>query len=456
MLSMNKFVPAWVLLLILLLGALFSLFFGWSIVRTLDDNKGGRFGKMAVEIASFPTLAKSVFDDLSVDLFNKDYLIRVPGSRENLSEYTQIKSNAGVDVSGLIVHADKSALSRAPGWRILVGAFTINGELKNAALALSPELSIEKVWILTEQEINGTKPRAPHRKFIHGFDILKDGSVIFSFDGGMSLQRFDQCSTPVWAIDGNFHHAVSLTEDEKYVWTLLDGGKVVKVSTATSEISRQFTMQEIIAANPQIDILEIRKHLDSDLGGNSRNTHGNWLKDHFHLNDVDPLPASLVDRFDGFEAGDLLVSARSLNLVFVVDPDTLIVKWWRIGATRRQHDPDWSHTGEITVFDNRMGRDFSQIVSLSPTSYTTKVLHDGRKNNFYSRIRGKHQITRDGNLLITSSQQGRVFELGANGKIILDIHNTKPGNDEFNFVLSQAIWLPLDTFNFQEDKSCKN
>jgi len=451
---MNKLIPLWVLLLFLLLGTLFSLFFGWSIVRTLDEHKSSRFGKMAVKIASFPSLAISAFEDLSVDLFDKDYLNRVPGSRADLSEYTQIKSNAGVDVSGLIVRADEAALSRAPGWRILVGKFSINGELKDAALALSPTLEIEKVWILTEQAINDAKPRASHRKFIHGFDILKDGSVIFSFDGGMSLQRFDQCSAPVWAINGNFHHAVTLTEDEKYVWTLLDGS-LVKAATASGEVIQKLAMREIIAANPQIDILEIRKHLDSDLGGNSRNTVGVWLKDQLHLNDVDPLPASLADRFDGFEAGDLLVSARSLNLVFIVDPDTLKIKWWRIGATRRQHDPDWGYTGEITIFDNRMGRDYSQIVSLSPTSYTTKVLHDGRKNNFYSRIRGKHQITRDGNLLITSSQQGRIFELEPDGKITLDILNTKSVDDKFNFAVSQAIWLP-DTFNFQKDKSCKN
>lgn len=453
---MNKHIPLWVLLLSLLLGALFTLFFGWSIVRSLDENKHGSFGKVAVEIASFPTLAKSVFEDLSVDLFNKDTLNRVPRSTTDLSEYTPIKSSAGVDVNGLMVRADKEALSRNPGWRILVGKFSINDELKNAALALSPDLEIKKIWMLTEQEVNGIKPRAPHRKFIHGFDILKDGSVIFSFDGGISLQRFDQCSRSVWAIDGDFHHAVTLTEDEKHVWTLLGGSKLVKVSTTTSEIVQKLTMQEIIAANPESDILEIRKHYTSDLGGNSRNTFGQWLKDHFHLNDVDPLPASLADRYDGFDTGDLLVSARSLNLVFIVNPDTLKIKWWRIGAMRRQHDPDWNLNGEITIFDNRMGLDYSRIISINPETFHTTVIHDGRENDFYSRIRGKHQITSNGNLIVASTQQGRIFELEPDGNTVFEIINTKPGSNEFNYVSSQAIWLPLDNFNFQEEKSCNN
>ncbi len=448
-----KFIPVWVFLLCLLLGALFIMVFGWAVKSTLaGSDRSGFFGEVAVSVASFPTMVRTVFTKIQSE---KDDPNRVPRTNTNLSEFSDIKQKPGIGVTGLVMRADRAAIARAYGWRILVGAFVIDGEVKNAALALSPELEIVKVWVLTENAIGGKEPRPVHRKFIHGFDIMSDGSVIFSFDGGISLQRLDYCGSRVWAIGGDFHHAVTLDDREETVWTL-HGKELMQVSTGTGKIMRRFSMDDIIAANPALDILEIRKDDEDDLGGNSRNTSEEWLRSPFHLNDVDPLPVKLVDRFDGFAAGDLLVSARSLNLIFVVDPDTLEVKWWRIGTVRRQHDPDWAQTGEITVFDNRMSRDYSRIVSIAPKSYHTRVLFDGRENDFYSRIRGKHQFTEAGNLIVTSSQQGRIFEVDPNGKVVLEVINRKPGDDRFNYVLSEALWLPSNAFKFAVNISCAN
>lgn len=450
---MFKTVPTWVFLLFLLLGTVFLMVFGWAVKSTATgSDRSGLFGEFAVALASFPTTVRTV---ANVILFEKDAPIRVPGTDADLSEYSNIKQTPGLGVTGLVMRVDKAAIARASGWRILVGAFVINGELKNSALALSPELEITKIWILNERPIDGQVPQPAYRKFIHGFDIMNDGSVVFSFDGGMSLQRFDNCGSLVWGIGGDFHHSVMLDDREKTVTTLRGDG-IVQVSTATGKITRHFSMDDIIAANPTLDILEIRKTDDNDMGGNGRNTSEPWLEERFHLNDVEPLSAKLADRFDGFEAGDLLVSARSLNLIFVVDPETLEVKWWRVGAVRRQHDPDWSLSGEITVFDNRMSRDYSRIVSIAPKSYRTTVLFDGRENDFYSRIRGKHQLTETGNLIVTSSQQGRIFEVDPDGKVILEIFNRKAGSDNINYVISEVLWLPTNTVKFAENMSCPN
>jgi hypothetical protein len=222
-LFVNKTVPVWVLLLCLLLGALFTMLFGWSVKSTLaGGDNSGYLGKAAVMIASFPTTVKSVFTTIKVDTVSKDETVRVPRTRADLTNFAPIKARPGIDVKGLVMHADMAALSSAPGWRILVGVFTIDGEVKNAALALSPDLEITRIWHLTESAIGDKQPRQPHRKFIHGFDIMNDGSVIFSFDSGISLQRFDLCGARIWSVPAEFHHTVTLDDSQEFVWTLVD------------------------------------------------------------------------------------------------------------------------------------------------------------------------------------------------------------------------------------------
>jgi Arylsulfotransferase (ASST) len=454
---MQKLLPVWLFLLCLLLGGLFVVVFGWTVKHTLGGgDRFRRLGQTAVAIASFPDLVRTAFTAIDQD---PDSHFRVPRTSADLSAFHPIKAQPGIDVRGLLVRTDSAALARASGWRVLVGGFVINGEFQQAALALSPELEIVKTWILTENDIPGQKPQPPFGKFVHGFALLKDSSVIFSFDVGVSLQRLDRCGRRIWAVGGTFDHAVSLDDAEQFVWTLRKGEQldaVIKVATTTGEIVRRISMGDIIAANPMIDILEIRQQEDNWGNGNPMNLPEKWLYDPFHLNDVEPLPAAIADRFTGFKAGDLLLSARSLNLVFVVDPDTLAVKWWRSGAWRRQHDPDWEPTGEISIYDNRMSRDYSRIVSIAPAATVPRVLFDGRVNDFYSRIRGKHQFTKAGNLLIASPQQGRVFELDPNGKVVFEMFNTKPGSKEFNYPLSEAIWFPSDSFDFAKELSCAN
>ena len=451
---MQKAVPLWLCLLCLLVGALFTVSFGSFLQKAiLGETRYERLGQAAIAVASFPSLVKSSLKAVNSDA---DARVRVPRNGADLSGFHPIKARPGIRIEGLMVRADPAALARASGWRILVGGFRLDGELQDAALVLSPELEVVKMWRLLEKDIPGTEPRSPYGKFAHGFALLKDGSIVFGFDNGVALQRFDACGRRIWATVGKFDHAVSLDDSERFIWTLEDSEEIVKVATSDGAIARRISMADIAAANPTIDILAVRQQ-DFDRGNdNSRNVPAKWLDDPFHLNDVEPLPASIAKAFAGFQAGDLLVSARSLNLIFVLDPDTLKVRWWQSGSWRRQHDPDWQPTGEITVYDNRMNRAYSRIVSIVPSSLEARVVFDGRANDFYSRIRGKHQLTAAKTLLITSPQQGRVFELERDGHLVFEMLSTRPGRGEFNYPLSEAIWLPSDTSQFKEGVPCAN
>lgn len=420
----------------------------WAAMTTeAGYKKAGALGKVAVDIAWFPTVAEETLSELADYLTgeyeDKDIAVARDASLDQVG-FEALASRPGIEVPGLIVRADPDRMAK--GWRLIAGSFHLNGQVENAALLVSPELRIVRSWVLDEQPIGDWDPAPKHKKFVHGLEILPDASLVFTFDGSMSLQRFDRCGARLWGTAGAFHHSVTLDDQAETVWTFNDMARIAQVAVADGRVLKTIDTQEIIDANPAIDILEIHRKHDNDQGQNSRNTEGMWEVDALHYNDVDPLPRALAQRFPDFEAGDLLISARALNLVFVLDPDSLEIKWWRIGAVQRQHDPDWMANGEIQILNNRMSRDYSEIVSIDPKSFDTKVVFDGRGENFYTRIRGKQQTLEQGHLVITSPQQGRAFEVDRTGKPVFEVINRIPGDPSKNYVISEMRWLPPDYF----------
>ncbi|MEJ8573164.1 arylsulfotransferase family protein [Microbaculum marinum] len=424
-----------------------AVLFGWIVKTALQGyREPGPTAKLALAVAGAPSEVEAVLSDLwqYANGSYEDNALRTPRQDRDFSGFRPISGSEAFGIEGLMI--GQVSNSARYGWRIVLGAFSMNGRVENAALVLSPDMAIERVWVLDEPSTVGLIPAQPaYRKFIHGFQYLSDGSFIFTLDGGVSLQRFDACGKRMWASPGYYSHSVNLADDEQSVWTV-GTDEIVQIAVADGAVIRTIGMQEIVDANPEIDVFQIRRLADNDLGGNSRNTDGNWLPDPHHINDVEPLPARLADSYRelGFAAGDLLMSARSSNLVFVLDPQTLRVKWWRIGATQRQHDPDWEEDGTFSIFNNRMSRDYSEIVKLDPRTMQRQVLVDGRNLDFYSRIRGKHQVLPDGNVIVTSAQQGRAFEITPEGEMAFEIVNFRPGDEAVNYVLSEVLWLPPD------------
>lgn len=434
----------WALLLAVI--ALVGLALFGAAVKTAaeDERAAGVLGRAALALASLPgaigqAVERAFGDDLAP-------LIQVAGPPEfSFDGYEPLPSRPGVpDIPGLIYRAEHPRL--VAGWRIVVGAFEIDGAPANAAVLISPELEVAKVWRLRDLDIDGD-PRPETHVLAHGFEVLPDGSVIVAFEGGETLRRIGACGEAVWTARGAYRYAVTLDEDGRSLWTLRGPDTVVQVAMADGEILRAFSMDEVIRANPQIDVLEIRRSVDAALGANPRGEPGRWLDDPIHLNDVDPLPRAWARQYPRFRGGELLLSARSLNLLLAIDRKSLQARWWRIGQTRGQHDPDWLPDGRIVVIDNRPARHDTTVVAIGPYSYERTVLFDGQHDNFYSRIRGRQEWHDNGLHTISSPQQGRVLELGAANQVMFEVFNRKPGDPSIRYVLTELRWLPLGFFD---------
>ncbi|NOR19930.1 MAG: hypothetical protein GQ538_07555 [Xanthomonadales bacterium] len=328
-----------------------------------------------------------------------------------------------------------------PAYRVIYGTFDFNDGLHGAVL-LGPDGTLVNTWVMSQEDA-AWADRDDQNVFPHGFEIFPDGSVVVAFDGGSSLTRYSYCGKELWRVKGLFHHSVSASDDGA-VWTwgnpngeLKNGEFMVKVMVESGEIVESIHLDEVWPENPDIDPFATRQ--------DDQPTGSIWSFDRWHVNDVEPLPERFAEAYEAFEAGDLLLSLRSINLVVVVDPATYAVKWWRQGLTRRQHDPDWNERGSITIFDNNMHRDFSRIYDVWPDTFESSIAVPGEDYGFYTWHRGKHDVIPGGGYMITSTEQGRAFEINAAGEIVFDFVNQFQKGGKF-LALSEARHLPIDFF----------
>ena len=158
-----------------------------------------------------------------------------------------------------------------------------------------------------------------------------------------------------------------------------------------------------------------------------------WV-DIFHTNSVQVLPPNTynLETYPQFTPGNIIVSQRATNDVIIIDRETGNVVWSLDPDTvghRRQHHATmipmgYPGAGNILVFDNGccgpgldVTRNYSRIVEVDPTDqsvvweYDGSMTDGGSTGDFYTPWGGSVQRLPNGNTVITSSAQGRIFEV---------------------------------------------
>jgi len=165
-------------------------------------------------------------------------------------------------------------------------------------------------------------------------------------------------------------------------------------------------------------------------------------RDWAHTNSIQSLPPNQLGD-PRFKAGNILVSQRATNIVFIIDKDTGNVVW-KIGPsdnlTIGQHDAKFlmaseSGAGSIMIFDNggqagypKQSRLYSRIVEVDPftkqivrgyTAYDSGLL----RHTFFSSIVSNAQKLPNGNTFINEGENGRFFEVTPSGEIVWEYIN---------------------------------
>ncbi len=289
----------------------------------------------------------------------------------------------------------------------------------------------------------------------HAFYVLRDGSIIVGWDAGDVMARLDACGDPMWIKNGVFHHSLSRAEDGSF-WTWRGDrtayghyNYMENFDADTGKKIRELALVEDIIANmgSSSAVFGVRPdHSFKRMEQDPEDMMSFMTPDIFHPNDVDVLHSELAPMFPMFEAGDLLLSFRTLNLVAVLDPDDRQLRWWSHGPWIGQHDPDFTADGKISVYSNNTGRGRSEIIKIDPmTNDFSNDLFDGDLY-FSSAHKGKHQYLPNGNVVIVVPGQGRVLEVTSEGDKAMEFNNLSSVSLSYNEHVFNAMWVGVDYF----------
>ena len=261
---------------------------------------------------------------------------------------------------------------------------------------------------------------------IHGAHLFDDGDIVLDI-GALGTARLDRCSNVRWAVKRPTHHHVEALPD----------GSVLTPSTIhrTKRVAEQLYADVGPSGYFMDDTI---LHIDAD--GRPVEEHSvidmllqsGWASalisgpgagkvfsddDPMHVNDVERLPEDIAAAFPMFAAGDLLISVRHLNTIFVADPATWRVKWLMTGPFVGQHDPDFLPNGHIMLYDNRLSGETpklgnSRLLEIDPATKIVVWSFEGEgETAFYAHSRGEQQLLPNGNILYVDPYRGRVLEI---------------------------------------------
>lgn len=285
-------------------------------------------------------------------------------------------------------------------------------------------------WLADRGEVFGDafQRKDPTSTDVQGSLLLPGGDVVINLEY-VGAARLNSCGKILWTQTEGNHHSIAQGEDGSF-WM---PGVSEEQRTGSDKYPNGYTglgpvwIDRILHVSEEGRILDDINVLDL-LYENGLDRfifqHRKKSGDITHMNDVEPLSSSLSDEYPLFNTGDLLISLRNINIVFVIGPESKKVKWYSRDPFILQHDPDFIGDGWIGVFDNNRGKgsatgEGSRIIALQPhtdSSYT--LFRPDLVDRFYTAHRGKWQMLENGNMLLSEEEAGRALEVSAEGRAV--------------------------------------
>ncbi|MGQ0634386.1 MAG: arylsulfotransferase family protein [Planctomycetaceae bacterium] len=290
-----------------------------------------------------------------------------------------------------------------------------------------------------------------------GVHLYANGDLLVSYQGGgsfpygLGVARFDRDSNLLWKKELHSHHWFTVGEDGRiYIPAQhTEPGPYAIGKSASKLIPREarLLLDTVMVLDPDGNVLEDISVIDSLIdsgwvglfqGAAMRETRGDTCLDvdtwdPLHLNDVRLVTDAVARSNPQLNAGDLLVSFRSLNAVGILDGQSKTFKWVSAGTTLRQHSPRFWND-KVVIFDNLGGQDqgTSRLVAIDIATGRPEVILPRKGVPLPGRLdsydQGHLDIHADGRrALVAITRAGEVWEVDlTTGEVLWQYVYTHP------------------------------
>ncbi|WOH39210.1 arylsulfotransferase family protein [Thalassotalea fonticola] len=347
----------------------------------------------------------------------------------------------------------------------------------NKAILLSSDGKVLHEWIIDYFSIwpapkhirSETIPKSEFNNHTQGIIVNSDGSIVVNVSERGSA-KLDKCGDVKWTLNYQNHHVITETPEGNYWIPSNRAINEIDENLLLGLISKEALLDQEIRHNNEFEQLILLFDNEGNLikelsvlnslinSGFERHLYDSFLISTFqptHINDIELVTKELANKIKNVSSGDLLVSIRQMHLLIIMDQFTGEIKWSHQGQWIRQHDPDITPEGNIRLFNNsRKNFSFnrpsgSNLIELDPETEESWIVYPKvGQPSFYTDIMGTHQQLENGNILITESRAGRVFEITADGEIVWDF--VLPYDEEYASLIESSERISNDFFTVQD------
>ncbi|RKZ36859.1 MAG: hypothetical protein DRQ49_17220 [Gammaproteobacteria bacterium] len=330
-------------------------------------------------------------------------------------------------------------------------------------------LPFSTVWTEPPPHIRSLLPdKAISWRNVHLYpngDLLAIYTVFGDTPWGYGLVKMDKDSKMIWKYAGRVHHDVDVGSDGKvYVLT----HKFVTEKIPGIKRLPPLIEDGIVVLSP--DGQELKSVSISDVFRDSEfssilrlpSEAGDIAGELWHANTVEVLDDKMAEQFPFLEKGQILISLRNIDTIAVVDLEKEQAVWVLRGPWHRQHDPDFLSNGNMLIFDNyghyHNKGGWSRVIEFNPITMEIVWQYTGNETDiFYSSLRGSVERLPNGNTLITSSHQGRIFEVTQANEIVWEFISPlrAPDDDQYVASLHWGQRFHPDFLNFEFSNNLK-